>query len=146
MRDENILRWVDTKWSLISKSDDLLAELTDDYIQVNGQTPCCLDTLSEFHKSILSQYEESLLQRKNKIEMSKSEKKYLLKDGLVLYYAPAHAHFTNANISDEMAEKMLKHSPGLASNFARLPDELPQPEIEPASEVVKMKSPKGKRK
>lgn len=48
------------------------------------------------------------------------DQKYKLKDGIVVYYQ--HTHFTNANITDDVAEQMVKDNPANADNFVTAPE------------------------
>jgi len=117
MQDSIYTRWVDTKWELIGKSEDMLSELAADYFKTYGQTPCCPATLSEFHKKILSDYQYHLQ------DMSETPRKFLLKAGIVQYWNAHNTYYTNDNLTDAIAEEMIKESPNMVNNFEKYPEE-----------------------
>lgn len=54
--------------------------------------------------------------------METTERKFLLKDNIVQYYPAHHCHYTNANLTDEIAIEMLSRSPRMISNFEKYPE------------------------
>ncbi|WP_379964016.1 hypothetical protein [Epilithonimonas sp. UC225_85] len=55
--------------------------------------------------------------------MSQSERKYLLKEGAVIQVFGSSEAYSNANLTDEKAEKLLKENPNRSALFARIPEE-----------------------
>ena len=70
--------------------------------------------------------------------METTERRFLLKDDIVQYYPAHHCHYTNANLTDEIAIEMLSRSPRMISNFEKYPENyselLSTPEPEPPTE------------
>lgn len=122
MQEETISKWEKTKWEKISHSDDLLAELSYSYFKEYGSEPCCPNTLKEFHDKILSEIVLIESNLKFKQSMETTERKFLLKDNIVQYYPAHHCHYTNANLTDEIAIEMLSRSPRMISNFEKYPE------------------------
>lgn len=54
------------------------------------------------------------------------EKKYELRAGALLYDRETDSHFSNFNITDEVAERLLSANPKLAVQFRKLPEAQPQ--------------------
>ena len=52
-----------------------------------------------------------------------SNRKYILKDGVVLSYQPHRTHYTNDNLTDEIAKEILKAKPILSKYFEEMPED-----------------------
>lgn len=140
MQDSIYLRWVDTKWPLVKESDDLLAELANDYFTAYGQTTCCPEVLSTFHADILREYKQHLENIKQRELMSTEQKKFILKEGIMKYIASEDAYFTNDNLTDEIAEKLLRTSPKAVADFDVYPSDFdfgkPDPDTTPDPDIT----------
>lgn len=83
--------------------------LTLEYLhrELTGCSSCAMDAYLE------------LMRIKN---TSMEEKKYELRAGALLYDRETDSHFSNFNITDEVAERLLKANPKLAAQFRKLPE------------------------
>lgn len=54
--------------------------------------------------------------------MSKSERKYRLNSGSVIRIAGTNTYISDLNLTDEIAEKLLKQNPNRSVLFAKIPD------------------------
>lgn len=86
--------------------------LTLEYLhrELTGCSSCAMDAYLE------------LMRIKN---TSMEEKKYELRAGVLLYDRETDSHFSNFNITDEVAERLLKTNPKLAAQFRKLPEAKP---------------------
>jgi len=78
----------------------------------------------------------------NTKKMAKVESKYKLKEGQLLY--SNGQHYSNANLTDEIAEALLKNTPALINAFEVIPKEevkLPDPEPVKEPEIKKVPEP-----
>lgn len=79
--------------------------------------PCksCADALPGYIKKIQS------INLNNSI-MGKQERKYRMKSGSVIRVHGTNDYYSDANLTDEIAEKLLKVNPNRAQLFAKIPD------------------------
>lgn len=69
--------------------------------------------------------------------MSTEERKYLLKQGAVIRVFGSTA-YSNANLTDEVAEKLLKENPNRSSLFAKMPKDAKEAEPPAEKALAKM--------
>lgn len=135
MQESIYLKWVETKWPLVKNSDDLLAELANDYYSTYGQTACCPEVLATFHGDILREYSQHLENIKQKELMSTEPKKFVLKPGIVKFIVAENTYYTNDNLTDDVAERLLRTSPKAIEDFEVYPSDFdfnkPEPEGKP---------------
>lgn len=99
----------------ILKDGDLTLLLVSTYGRLWRCVPgMCTRKLRKYHSLVINKGLEKL----STVEKSKN---YELKKGIVIYVAANHAHYSNANITDAVAEKILKADPKSASKFKKMP-------------------------
>lgn len=72
--------------------------------------------------------------------MSTEQKKFILKEGIMKYIASEDAYFTNDNLTDEIAEKLLRTSPKAVADFDVYPSDFdfgkPDPDTTPDPDIT----------
>jgi hypothetical protein len=123
------------KLSTVSSADVVIsAELTLLVIKTYGvlfstDIKTCANSIKDYHKRIIQDGLKVLL-------IMEQQKKYKLKEGVVIYSAKYKQHFSVRNMTDEVAEKLINDNPNLKNQF-----------IIDESEPLPAKAPKrGKRK
>lgn len=83
-----------------------------------GPTSCAKELLRYFNELV-----------KTDKMTEKVKSKYRLKEGQLLY--SNGQHYSNANLTDEIAEALLKHTPALKNAFEVIPEPAKEPEPKP---------------
>lgn len=108
-----------TPWHNIEKSEELVYALSVLYIKTKGVSPCCPETLKQFHEEIRNKPKmfDMTQPKRNSVAFQMKEEK-------LIYVQSWHKHVSTESITDEEAERLIREIPSSINLFDKVPQEL----------------------
>ncbi len=108
-----------TPWHNIEKSEELVYALSVLYIKTKGVSPCCPETLKQFHEEIRN--------KPKMFDMTQPKRNsvaFQMKEDKLIYVQSWHKHVSTESITDEEAERLIREIPSSINQFDKVPKEL----------------------
>jgi hypothetical protein len=112
--DATQLRYVDLS------NPDSIKILRDAYNLLFNEKMCedCTGEILNAYYRVQSHFKNPLVMKKT----TETKSNYILKEGYILTDRENGNPYSNANLTDEIAEKLLKQNPNIIARFAKIPD------------------------